>query len=91
MYIYEEVCVVTNINITGLRNNIFSIFERTIKWGEPINVVTKDGNAVIISEEDYYSLMETLEIESIPGLGDVIKEGMRTPIEDCVPEDKVSW
>jgi PHD/YefM family antitoxin component YafN of YafNO toxin-antitoxin module len=91
MYMYKEVRAVTSINITGLRNNIFSMFEQTIKWGEPINVVTKDGNAVIISEEDYYSLMETLAIESVPGLGDAIKEGMRTPIDDCIPEDKVSW
>jgi PHD/YefM family antitoxin component YafN of YafNO toxin-antitoxin module len=91
MYIYKEFTVMTNINISALRKNIFSIFEQAIRWGDPVNVTTKDGNAVIISEDDYYGLMETLAIKAVPGLGNAIKEGMQTPIDDCVPEDKVSW
>lgn len=47
-----------NINITNFRKNIFGILEQTIKYNEPVNISTKDGNAVIISEEDYNSLME---------------------------------
>ena len=39
-----------NTNITNFRKNIFSLLEQTIKYNEPVNISTKDGNAVIISE-----------------------------------------
>ena len=49
-----------NTNITNFRKNLFTIMEQTVKYNEPVNVSTKDGNAVLISEEDYNSLAETL-------------------------------
>lgn len=51
-----------NTNITNFRKNIFGLLEQTIKYNEPVNISTKDGNAVIISEEDYNGLMETAAI-----------------------------
>lgn len=57
-----------NTNITNFRKDIFGMLEQTVKYNEPINVNTKDGNAVIISEEDYNGLMETLYLSSIPGM-----------------------
>ena len=80
-----------NTNITNFRKDIFGLLEQTIKYNEPINVNTKDGNAVIISEEDYNGLMETLYLSSIPGMKAKIVEGMKTSIENCIPEDQVEW
>ena len=80
-----------NTNITNFRKDIFGMLELTVKYNEPINVNTKDGNAVIISEEDYNGLMETLYLSSIPGMKEKIVEGLKTPIEDCIPEDRVEW
>ena len=54
-----------NINITHFRKNIFDLLEQTIRFNEPINVTTKNGNAVVLSEEDYNGLMETLHLSSI--------------------------
>ena len=80
-----------NTNITNFRKDIFGMLEQTVKYNEPINVNTKDGNAVIISEEDYNGLMETLYLSSIRGMKEKIVEGLKTPIEDCIPEDRVEW
>ena len=80
-----------NTNITNFRKNIFSMLEQTIKYNEPVNISTKDGNAVIISEEDYNSLMETLYLYSIPEQREKIIEGLTTPIEECVAENEVEW
>ena len=80
-----------NINITNFRKNIFGTLEQTIKYNEPVNISTKAGNAVIISEEDYNGLMETLNICSIPGMKEKIIEGMNTPLDECLPETKVEW
>ena len=80
-----------NTNITNFRKNIFGLLEQTIKYNEPVNISTKDGNAVIISEEDYTGLMETLYLNSIPGMREKIIEGMNTPLEECIPENVVEW
>ena len=81
----------TNINVTNFRKDIYELLEQTIKYNEPINISTKNGNAVVMSEEDYNDLMETLYISSIPGLKEDIIEGMKEPLEDCVDEDEMDW
>lgn len=80
-----------NTNITNFRKNIFGLLEQTIKFNEPVNISTKDGNAVIISEDDYNGLMETLYLSSIPKMEDTIIEGLKTPLNDCVSEQEVQW
>jgi PHD/YefM family antitoxin component YafN of YafNO toxin-antitoxin module len=80
-----------NTNITNFRKNLFGILEQTIKYNEPVNISTKDGNAVVLSEGDYNGLMETLYLCSIPGMKERIAEGLRTPVFECVPEDEVAW
>ena len=89
--VHKEVSKMLNTNITNFRKNIFGLLEQTIKFNEPVNVSTKDGNAVIISEEDYNGLMETLYIYSIPNMKEKIIEGLNTPISECVAEDEVEW
>jgi len=80
-----------NTNATNFRKNIFGLLEQTIKYNEPINISTKDGNAVVISEEDYKGLIETLYICSVPGLKERIMDGMNMPVSEFVPEDEVKW
>ncbi len=80
-----------NTNITNFRKNIFAILEHTIKYNEPVNISTKSGNAVIISEEDYNGLMETLYLSSIPNIKEKIIDGMNTPLNECIPENEVEW
>ncbi len=79
----------TNINITNFRKDIYELLEKTIKYNEPINISTKNGNAVVLSEEDYNNLMETLYISSIPGLKEDIVKGLKEPLEDCIDEEEV--
>lgn len=81
----------TNTNITNFRKNIYGMLEQTIKYNEPVNVSTKDGNAVILSEEDYNGLMETLYLSSVPQLKEDIIKGMSEPLSDSVPEGEVDW
>lgn len=81
----------TNTNITNFRKNIYNLLEQTIKYNEPINISTKNGNAVILSEEDYNNLIATLEIESNKGLKEKITEGMKEDLKDCISESEVDW
>ena len=81
----------TNTNITNFRKNIYEMLETTIKYNEPINVSTKKGNAIVISEEDYNNLMETLYIISVPGLKDEILKRANDSDKEFVDEEKVEW
>lgn len=77
----------TNTNITAFRKNVFDYVEQAVTYGEVVNVSTKNGNAVIISEEDYNSMLETLHLCSIPGMEESIKAAAAEPLEDCTPYD----
>lgn len=81
----------TNTNITNFRKDIYELLDRTIKYNEPINISTKNGNAVVLSEADYNNLMETLYISSIPGLKEDIIKGLKEPLEECTDENEVEW
>ncbi|MBQ6248592.1 MAG: type II toxin-antitoxin system Phd/YefM family antitoxin [Oscillospiraceae bacterium] len=80
-----------NTNATNFRRNIYGMLEQTIKYNEPVNVSTKDGNAVVMSEEEYNSIMETLYLSSMPATRQEIVEGLKTDVEDCLGEDRVQW
>ena len=81
----------TNINITNLRKNLFDYINRAVEFNDVINVNTKAGNAVIISESDYNGLMETLYLSRNQKVKEEIVEGINTPLEECVEESAVEW
>jgi PHD/YefM family antitoxin component YafN of YafNO toxin-antitoxin module len=81
----------TTVNVTNFKKDIIAMFEQTIKHNQPVNVVTKDGNAVVISEDDYNGLIATLEIYATPGLTEAILAGKNTPLSECTPATKVEW
>lgn len=80
-----------NTNATNFRKNMFEILEQTIKFNEPVNISTKNGNAVVLSEDDYNGLIETLYLSSNPIMKEKIIDGLNTPVEDCLSEDEVNW
>lgn len=81
----------TNINVTNFRKDIYTLLEQTINFNEPINISTKNGNAVVLSEEDYNSLMETVYIMSVPGLKDEILKRANDDENEFVSEEEVEW
>ena len=81
----------TNINITNFRKNVFDYVSQVVEFNEVVNISTKNGNAVIISESDYNALLETLHICSVPGLTAEIIDAGKTPVDECVSEDEVVW
>lgn len=80
-----------NTNVTDFQKDINSILENTIRYNQPVNISTKDGNAVIISEADYQNLIETLYITSMPQMKEKIADGLATPLSECIPESEVKW
>jgi len=76
------------INATTFRKNIFDILSKAVKYNEVINVSTKDGNAVVLSEADYADMVETLYLLSVPGMRERLMKAKDTPYEEC---DEFAW
>ncbi|MDD2402195.1 MAG: type II toxin-antitoxin system Phd/YefM family antitoxin [Clostridia bacterium] len=80
-----------NTNVTQARANLYKLIDMTIEDGEMININTKKGNAVIISEADYNALIETLYLSSNPDIKKSIIDGINTSIDECIDEGQVEW
>ena len=65
----------TMVNASNFRKDMFKYLEYVGRFSEPVSIVTKSGNYVLLSEEEYRGIMETLYIESIPGLKEAILAG----------------
>lgn len=78
----------TTINITNARQELFKFASSCIKYNDVVNISTKEGNVIMISEDDYHSMLESLALAGIPGMYESIVDGANTPLEDCV---KIEW
>ena len=75
------------INATTARNNFFRVIDEAIVTHEPVCVTGKNGNVVIVSEEDWKSIQETLYLVSIPKMKDKLLQGANTPLSECVEDN----
>ena len=55
------------LTATNVRSNLFNILKTTIRGHQQTRITSKEGNVVLISEEDYESIIETAELSSIKG------------------------
>ena len=78
-----------SVTVTQARKNLYKLVDDTAEASEPIYIYGKRSNAVLISEEDWQSIQETLFLISIPGMRESIINGMKTPISKT--SDKLSW
>lgn len=79
----------SSINITNARKELYKLVQRVNSTHEPVEITGKNSNAVLIGEEDWRSIQETLYLSSIPGMRESIIEGMNTPVEDL--SDNPDW
>lgn len=62
------------VTATQARQNLFRLVKKSVTGHVPVRITSKDGGAVLIGEDDYESLLETLELLSVPGLRKSIQE-----------------
>ena len=77
------------LTATKARKEIYRLLDEAAETHEPIQITGKRSNAILVSEEDWRSIQETLYLTSIPGMADSIKEGMNEPLEET--EDELDW
>jgi len=79
----------TSITATEARKRLYSLLDDVAASHEPIEITGRRSNAVLVSEDDWRSVQETLHLLSIPGMRESILEGMATPPGDL--DEKLDW
>ncbi|RLB90359.1 MAG: type II toxin-antitoxin system prevent-host-death family antitoxin [Deltaproteobacteria bacterium] len=77
------------LSATEARTKLYRLIDQASISHEPIVITGKRGNAVLISEEDWRSIQETMFLLNIPGMRESIREGLATPVDDCTEE--IDW
>ena len=79
----------TILTATEARRRLYSLVDEVRKSHEPVQIVGKRSSAVLVSEEDWRAIQETLYLTSIPGMRESIQEDLRTPVEEC--DEDTGW
>jgi antitoxin YefM len=74
------------ISATQARSDLYRLIDHAAD--EPVRIAGKRGNAVLVSEEDWQAIQETLFLLSIPGMRQSIRKGLKTPVAQCKTELK---
>jgi len=76
----------TILNVTEARSKLYGLIDETASSHQPIVITGKRGNAVLVSEDDWNSINETLYLLSVPGMRETLLEGMKQPVSECSKE-----
>ncbi len=63
--------------------NLSNLIDQVAQSHEPVQILGKGGIGVLVAEEDWRAIKETLHLVSIPDVRESIREGVETPIQDC--------
>ena len=77
------------LNATEARAKLYALIDETAVSHQPVIITGKRGNAVLVSEEDWNAINETLHLLSIPGMRESIREGLEAPLEEC--DREIEW
>lgn len=81
--------MMTSLTATEARAKLYSLIDEAASTHRPIVITGKRGNAVLVSEEDWNAIAETLYLLSVPGMRESIQKGLETPLAECAKE--LNW
>jgi antitoxin YefM len=71
---------VKTVTASAARSKLYRLLDDTASSHEPIHITGKRNNAVLVSEDDWAAVEETLYLLSIPGMRESIRKGLKTPL-----------
>jgi len=77
------------LTATEARSKLYRLIDEAASTHEPIIITGKRSSAVLISEDDWRSVQETLYLMNIPGMRESIRDGLAAPIEEC--DEAIEW
>jgi antitoxin YefM len=79
----------TSIPVTQARSRLYQLLEEAETTHEPVQITSKRGNVIMVAEEDWRSIQETLHLVSIPGVRESIRKGLKEPLGKS--STKLAW
>lgn len=76
----------STLTASEARAKLYRLIDEAAESHVPIRITGKRNSAVLVSEEDWAAVQETVYLLSIPGMRESIREGMNTPVDDCATE-----
>ena len=76
----------SSVTTSEARANLYRLIDQAADSHQPVLITGKRNNAVLVSEEDWRAIQETLYLTSIPGMRESIRRGMATPVDKCREE-----
>ena len=68
---------------------LYQLLDKVSKSHEPVQITGKRSNGVLISEDDWRAIQETMYLLSVPGMRESVKDGLKTPVKKC--RKKLDW
>jgi len=85
----QEDMIMATLNATEARANLYKLIDDTAANHEPVIITGKRGNAVLLAEDDWNAINETLYLLSVPGMRESIIDGMQETLDDCA--NQLDW
>ncbi len=79
----------TTFSASEARKRLYNLVDEIKETHEPVQIKGKRNSAILVSEEDWRAIQETLYLVSIPGMRESIIEGLNTPVEKC--DEEPAW
>jgi len=79
----------TTLTVSDARKRLYTLVDEVAESHDAVQIVGKRSTAVLVSEEDWRAIQETLYLTSIPGMRESIREGLKTPVEEC--DERLDW
>ena len=76
----------TTMTATEARRELYRLLDAVAESHEPVQIAGKRHSAVLIGEDDWRAVQETLYLTSVPGMRESIRKGLKTPVDKCAKE-----
>jgi antitoxin YefM len=73
----------TSITVTEARKQLYTLLDDVAQSRRPVQIMGKRHSAVLVSEDDWRAVQETLYLTGIPGMRESIRRGLRTRVDKC--------
>ena len=77
------------LTVSAARAKLYNLLDRAASSHQPIQITGKRSNAILVSEEDWRAIQETLYLLSIPGMKKSLQKALKTPVEKC--DKEIKW
>lgn len=88
-YDFRYALDMTTFTASQARAKLYRLLDAAATSHEPIQITGRRSNAVLVSEEDWRAIQETLHLLSVPGLRQSIRKGLKTPLRKC--SERLVW